>query len=113
MAAITVLFGAGGIWMFLAAKATAAANKEIAAAAAAASNQAAATADWNALMTYWQTEMTSLRESHTGLAVRLKLLEHQREDDLAYIEQLEQHIWAELPPPPPLRRRHRTSEEDT
>jgi hypothetical protein len=112
MAAITVLFGAGGIWMFLAAKATAAANKDIAAAAAASSNQAAATADWNALMSYWQTEMSSLRESHTALQVKVEILAHQREEDLAYIEQLEQHIWAELPPPPPLRRRYRTSEED-
>jgi hypothetical protein len=112
MAAITVLFGAGGIWMFLAAKATAKANKEIAVAAATSANQQAATADWSSLMSYWQAEMAALRANATALEIRVALLAQQRDDDLQHIEDLETHIWNELPPPPPLRRRYRTSEED-
>jgi hypothetical protein len=106
MAAVTVLFGAGGVWTFLAAKATSRVNKEIAAASAVAANQQAATADWSQLMSYWQSEMASLRTSSTGLEVRVNILERQREEDLQFIEDLKDHIWSELPPPPPDRRRH-------
>lgn len=107
LAAITVLFGAGGMWTLLAARATARANKEIAAAASASANQQATTADWAGLMAYWQAELSALRATGTQLEVRVQYLERQREDDLQHIEDLEQHIWAELPPPPPLRRRYR------
>jgi hypothetical protein len=88
----------------LAARATARATTAAALAAAAPAAQQASTADWNALMGFWQAELTSLRDSSNRLEVRVLYLEHQREDDLAHIDALEAHIWAELPPPPPPRR---------
>lgn len=112
MAAVTVLFGAGGVWSFLAARATATANREAAQTAAAAANQQAATADWNGLMAYWQAELKALRDKDMQLEIQLRILERQREDDLDHIENLEQHIWKELPPPPPVRRRGRPHEEE-
>lgn len=105
MAAITVLFGGAGIWTFLAARATAKADKEIA-------DRQSNTADWTSLMAYWQAELSAVRQAATNLEVRVALLAQQRDDDLQFIEDLEQHIWQELPPPPPLRRRYRKSEED-
>lgn len=94
-----------GIWAFLAARATAKATREAAAITAAPAVQQATTADWNTLMTYWQTEMAQLRASANSLEVRVQFLERQREDDLQHIEDLEQHIWHQLPPPPPARRK--------
>ena len=49
--------------------------------------------------------MKALRETSTNLEVRVLFLERQREEDLQHIEDLEQHIWNQLPPPPPIRRK--------
>lgn len=104
---LSVLLSGGGLWALLAARATARATTIAAVVTTAPATQQATTADWNALMGFWQTELASLRDSATRLEVRVLYLEHQREDDLAHIDALEQHIWAELPPPPPPRRQSR------
>ena len=101
---LSLAMGGGGLWALLAARATARATTAAALAAAAPAAQQATTADWNALMGFWQTELASLRDSANRLEVRVMYLEQQREDDLEHIEALEQHIWAQLPPPPPPRR---------
>jgi hypothetical protein len=123
---LCTLLGGGGVWALLSARAAGRATERAAEAAAhateraaeAAANateraaalaavpgvQSAATADWSALMNYWQSEMAALRSNAQSLEVRVLFLEHQREDDLAHIDALEQHIWAALPPPPPPRR---------
>lgn len=101
---LSVLLSGGGIWALFAARATARATTAAAKAAAEPAAMQATTADWNALMTFWQAELKSLRDSANRLDVRVLFLEHQREEDLDHIELLEAHIWAELPPPPPLRR---------
>lgn len=111
LAAMSVLFGAGGIWTLLAAKATARANRDVAEATAAAANQQAATADWTGLMAYWQVEMAALRTTGAQLEVRVLFLERQRDEDLAFIDALEEHIWRGMPPPPPTRRRTTPTEE--
>lgn len=94
LSALSVIFAGGGLWAYLAAKAS-----------AKAANQTASTADWSAFMTFLQTELSSVRDSATKLEVRVIFLEQQREEDLAHIDALENHIWQQLPPPPPLRRR--------
>ena len=94
-----------GLWAFLSARATAKATREAAAIAAAPAVQQANTADWNALASYWTAEMKALRDTSTNLEVRVLFLERQREEDLQHIEDLEQHIWNQLPPPPPIRRK--------
>ena len=104
LAILSLLFAGGGIWTFLAAKATAKATREAAQAAADAANRQAATADWSGLMAYWQSEIKALRDDNKELEVRLILLEERRENDLQHIDDLTQHIWQQLPPPPPLRR---------
>lgn len=96
--------GAGGIWALLSARTTARATERVAEVAATPQVQTAVTADWTALMAYWQAEMTALRTTSAQLEVRVMFLERQREEDLAYIDALEQHIWKALPPPPPQRR---------
>lgn len=124
---LCTMLGGGGIWALFSSRASARATERAAYAAAQATERAAdaaakateraaeaaatpqvqtaVTADWTALMTYWQAELTAVRDKATSLEVRLLFLEHQREDDLAHIDALEQHIWKQLPPPPPLRRR--------
>jgi hypothetical protein len=109
---LSALLGGAGIWTLLAARATARATQAAAEAAAKPAVQQATTADWTSLMTFWQSELNQMRDAHSRLQVKVEILAHQREEDLAYIEDLEAHIWAELPPPPPLRRRHRKTSED-
>ncbi|MGZ4659702.1 MAG: hypothetical protein ACXVYB_00315 [Arthrobacter sp.] len=110
---LSAILGAGGVWTLIGTRAAAKAAKETAEATARPAAQQAVTADWAALMTFWQNELNVMRESHSQLQIKVEILAHQREDDLKYIEDLELHIWEELPPPPPLRRRHRKSEEET
>lgn len=102
---LCALFSGTGLWAWFAARATARATIKAAETAAQPAAQSATTADWTALMTFWQGELTALRNNTSALEVRLLFLEQQRDDDLAYIEDLQQHIWEHLPPPPPLRRR--------
>lgn len=124
---LCTVLGAGGVWALLsartaarateraadsaanaterAAEAAANATERAAEAAATPQVQTAVTADWTALMTFWQSEITAVRNNASQLEVRILFLEHQREEDLQYIEDLEQHIWQALPPPPPVRRR--------
>ena len=101
---LSACLSGSGVWALFSARATAKATREAAAAAAAPAAQQAVTADWNSLMTFWQSEMTAVRDNASRLEVRLLFLEEQREDDIRYIEDLEQHIWKALPPPPPARR---------
>lgn len=108
---LSLLLGSGGVWALLAARATAKATETAAQTKAAPAAQQATTADWTALMGFWQAELASLRESANRLEVRVLYLEHQREDDLDHIDALEQHIWAQLPPPPPSRRQGLRKEE--
>lgn len=109
---LSVMLGGSGVWALLSARTTARATQTAAALAAAPAAQTAQTADWTSLMTFWQGELNTMRESHTQLQVKVEILALQREEDLQHIEDLETHIWNELPPPPPLRRRGRKSEED-
>lgn len=109
---LSALLSGSGIWALLSARSTARATEQAATAAAAPAGQAAATADWAALLSFWQAELAVLRTDTGRLEVRVMFLERQREDDLQHIEDLEQHIWHELPPPPPLRRRYRRTEEE-
>lgn len=102
---LSALLATGGIWTLLAARASSRGNVKAAEAAAAPAAAAAASADWTSLMAYWQTEMSALRTDANRLEVRVMFLERQREEDLALINELEAHIWSELPPPPPSRRR--------
>jgi hypothetical protein len=126
---LCVALGGSGIWALLSARAAGKATERAAYAAAQATERAAeaaanateraaalvagpvaqqaTTADWAALMTFWQGELNAMREAHSALQVKVEILAHQREEDLQHIEDLEQHIWQELPPPPPLRRRLR------
>ena len=101
---LSVLLAGGGLWTFLAARATSRATEKAAQATAAAANAQAATADWTGLMTFWQAEIKELRTENNGLSVRLSLLEERRDMDLQHIADLENHIWQQLPPPPPIRR---------
>ena len=125
--ALSALLGGSGVWALLGARAAGKATERAAEAAAqateraaeAAANateraaslaatpavQSATTADWSALMSYWQAEMNTLRASTQALEIRVMFLEHRREEDLQHIEELEQHIWDQLPPPPPPRKR--------
>lgn len=129
---LCTILGGGGIWALLsaraggraveraafaaaqaterAASAAASATERAAVAAAIPQVHAAVTADWSALMNYWQAEMLAMRTKAAELEVRVLFLEHQREDDLAHIDALEQHIWNALPPPPPPRRIRRPSD---
>lgn len=95
-----MIFAGGGIWAWLSARAT-----------SKAANQQASTADWSALMNFWQAELVRRDERANHLEVRIIHLEEQREDDLDLIERLENHIWEQLPPPPPKRRRRTTPTE--
>lgn len=97
-----------GFWALLSARATARATQAAAEAAAIPAQKQADTADWTALMSYWQSEMTSLRDTASKLDVRILFLEAQREEDQQHIDNLEQHIWRALPPPPPPRKFRRT-----
>lgn len=110
--ALSALLGGSGVWALLGARATGRATREAAEAAARPAGQQAVTADWTSLMTFWQAELNVMRESHSQLQVKVEILAHQRDEDLQFIEDLEQHIWNELPPPPPLRRRTRQSEQE-
>lgn len=110
--ALCALLGGTGVWTLLGARTTARATRAAAEAAAKPAAQQAVTADWAALMTFWQGELNAMRLAHSSLQVKVEILALQREEDLQYIEDLEQHIWQELPPPPPLRRRHRRTPED-
>ncbi|HEX9225088.1 MAG TPA: hypothetical protein VF885_00350 [Arthrobacter sp.] len=102
---LSALLATGGVWTLLAARASSRATVKAAEATAAPAVAAAASADWASLMGYWQTEMSALRTDANRLEVRVMFLERQREEDLALINELESHIWSELPPPPPARRR--------
>lgn len=102
---LSALLSGSGFWALASARTTARATQAAAEAAAQPAAAAAATADWTALMTYWQAEMTTIRNTATSLEVRVLFLERQREEDLQYIAELEQHIWSSLPPPPPTRKR--------
>lgn len=104
--ALSAALTGSGIWALLGARAAARATEAAARATAAPAATSAATADWTALMSFWQGEMALVRADATRLEVRVLFLERQREEDLAYIAALEEHIWKELPPPPPARRRH-------
>ena len=101
---LSALLSGSGFWALATARTTAKATQAAAEAAAKPAEQQAVTADWTALMAYWQAEMTAMRTNASGLEVRIMFLEQQREDDLAHIDALEQHIWKALPPPPPPRR---------
>jgi hypothetical protein len=123
---LCAILGGGGIWALLGARTAARATERVAEATAMATERAAeaaarateraaalaaeaptavaATADWSALMSYWQTEMTAVREAATRMEARLTAIEQLRQEDLEHIEDLEQHIWARKPPPPPARR---------
>lgn len=129
---LCTILGAGGVWALLsartaakateraaesaaraterAAEAAANATERAAEAAAVPAMQTAATADWSALMQFWQAEMSAMRNNAQSLEVRVLFLEHQRDDDLAHIDLLEQHIWNALPPPPPPRKLRRPPE---
>jgi len=100
---LSAVMAGGGLWTLLAARATSRATTAAAHAAAESANKQAATADWTALMSYWQTEMSALRDTAGKLDVRILFLEQQREEDQQHIDALEQHIWKALPPPPPPR----------
>lgn len=93
--------------------------------------EARRSADWESLNTYFQSELKSLREDrHTEIAQlrkdratevrelkeKMTRLEQEQtilrdhmaaraEEDAAFIDELEQHIWLRYPPPPPVRRR--------
>lgn len=108
---LSAVLTGSGLWALLAARATSRATVRAAEAAAAPAAITAQSADWAALMTFWQGEIASLRGEVSKLEVRVLFLDRQREEDLQHIEDLEQHIWSELPPPPPLRRRFRKPEE--
>lgn len=110
---ISGIFGAGGVWALLAARAAAKATQRAAEIAAEPATAKAVTADWSQLMGYWQSEIAALRKDAATTEVRLRFLEEQREDDIAHIEALEQHIWSRLPPPPPVRRRRPFKPEDS
>lgn len=110
---LSAALGASGVWSLLAARATSRATRAAAEASARPAAQQALTADWTALMTFWQGELNSMRESHSQLQVKVEILALQRDEDRQYIEDLEHHIWEELPPPPPLRRRYRQPDEET
>jgi hypothetical protein len=102
---LSALLSGSGIWALFSARTTAKATQAAALAAAAPAAQQATTADWNSLMSFWQSEMAALRANAAQMEVRLLFLEEQREEDIRYIEDLEQHIWKSLPPPPPVRKR--------
>ena len=104
---LSAVLSGSGIWALLSARTTAKATQAAALAAAAPAQTQAVTADWSALMQYWQAEMSTMRSTSQGLEVRILFLEQQREDDLAHIDALEQHIWKSLPPPPPPRKLRR------
>ena len=108
---LSALLSGSGVWALLSARTTARATQAAAAAAALPAQTQAVTADWSALMTYWQAEMLSMRTSASHLEVRVVFLEREREEDLAHIDALEQHIWSSLPPPPPPRRLRKTPPE--
>lgn len=103
---LSALLSGGGIWALLSARATAKATRQAAEAAAVPAVQMATTADWTSLMTFWQSEMSAMRTEAAKLEARVLFLEHQRESDLQYIADLEEHIWKSLPPPPPTRRKY-------
>jgi len=94
-----------GFWALLSARATAKATREAAALAAAPAQTQALTADWSALMSYWQSEMAAMRDTANKHDVRIQFLEKERDADQKYIADLEIHIWSQLPPPPPVRRK--------
>jgi ubiquinone biosynthesis protein UbiJ len=102
---LSAVLAGSGVWTLLAARTTARATVRAADASAQPAAAAALTADWAGLMGYWQQEMTALRADANRLEVRVMFLERQREEDLQLINELEAHIWSELPPPPPSRRR--------
>jgi hypothetical protein len=102
---LCAVFSGTGLWALLSARATARATREAAALSAAPAQAQAATADWSALMSYWQSEMAAVRDTASKLDVRIQFLEQEREDDQKYIADLEIHIWSQLPPPPPVRQR--------
>lgn len=85
MGLASLLFAGGGLWSFLKAR-----TKSKAA------DKKADTADWNSLMSYWQTE-------HAKHELRISALEIQHTYDERHINRLEAHIWAGLGPPPPPR----------
>jgi hypothetical protein len=125
---LCAILGAGGVWALLSARTAATATERAAASAAKATERAAeaaanateraaeaaatpaiqmaTTADWHALMSFWQAEMNALRTDANKLEVRVMFLERQREEDLQHITDLEMHIWNRLPPPPPARRKY-------
>lgn len=94
---VALLLSGGGIWMLLAARAT-----------AKAANRQAGTADWSALMAYWQKEIGDLRADNREHEKRILGLEQTNLANERYIERLEDHIWNQLPPPPPPREDKRT-----
>ena len=100
---LCAILGGGGVWALLSARTTAKATERVAEVAVTPQVQTATTADWSALMSYWQAEMAALRLTSSQLEVRVLFLEREREEDLAHIDALEQHIWRSLPPPPPPR----------
>jgi hypothetical protein len=85
LSAAILIFGTGGFWSLLSARAK-----------SKAADVKAATADWQALNAYWQAEMAKMD-------ARIHALEVKSQADENYIERLEFHIWSELPPPPPMR----------
>ena len=107
---LCAVFSGTGLWALLSARATARATREAAALAAAPAAAQAQTADWSALMSYWQSEMGSLRDTANKLDVRIQFLEQERDADQKYIADLEIHIWSQLPPPPPVRRKPQKDE---
>lgn len=110
---LSAALGGGGVWALLAARSAARATQRAAEIAAKPATATAVTADWSQLMGYWQSEITALRADAAKTEVRLRYLEELREDDHQHIEDLEQHIWARLPPPPPVRRRRPFKPEDS
>lgn len=69
--------------------------------------QIAPAAEW--LTDYYKAELDALKgdlkKELSEVRNRVKWLEDERELDAEHIDNLEAHIWQQLPPPPPPRRR--------
>lgn len=101
---LMVLFGGAGIAAFYQAKKVA----DVGEAEVEVKARTAATADWEAVKTYWEKEIGTLRTQVNGLQVRIETIQarhaQERESDRMYIADLEGHIWMQRPAPPPTRR---------
>lgn len=101
---LAVLFGSAGIAAFYQAKKVA----DVGEAEVEVKARSAATADWEAVKTYWEKEIGTLRTQVNGLQTKIETMQArhtlERESDRIYISDLESHIWLQKPAPPPVRR---------